>query len=602
MKRGWLIWLLAVSPAAFTAYLVWRYGVDVPIGDQWRFVAPLLEHATTGRFSVAELFEQANESRPAFPRLVFLLSALLTGWNTRVEMAISVVLLISMSLGCWLLLRRWAPRRSWALLGPLFVTNLVLFSPAQYDGLLWGIPLIGYATTACLLAGLVVALEPSLSDAIAWALVIPLCVIATFSYANGFLVWLLLAPTLWIRRCPKDQPLLLWFVWACVLAACVSVYFLGYVKPARHPSWWIALERPREVLLAYLAYLGGAFGFGARRFGVAGVVGAGVLTLFAVTCVWIATVGRRYSDRTSYLPWLLVALYGFGSGVPIVIGRIGLGSELVLRSHYVMFSAWAVVGTLLLVCSCWLHVSDDDRASPRRGLRPRAVWFASVSAAMWVSLAVLHALALPDIMVRVKSAHRDRLIAKSLLRFIDQAPDDEVNPFLDSIATAPYVRARVHGLRRAGMLREADIDWASSPSDDCRMGWVDTLSVQHTRALRVAGWAYLPEADRPGDAVVLTAQKSGARNAVAFVRPRQPREDVAKRLGRPRAASAGWTLSLEWPQPGQIQAWVIDAETMQAYALCVINDRFLPDSRAPTAADARGRPPATPATGLARRP
>ena len=64
---------------------VWRYGVNVPYWDDWGF-GDLLIRWHTGRAGFLDLFEQQNESRPFFPRLLLLPMAAATGWNLRYQM------------------------------------------------------------------------------------------------------------------------------------------------------------------------------------------------------------------------------------------------------------------------------------------------------------------------------------------------------------------------------------------------------------------------------------------------------------------------------------------------------------------------------------
>ena len=65
------LWCAAAVPPLLAIHNVNRYGVDVPAGDQWS-IAPMFERFDAGSTGPGGLFEQANESRPAFPRLVFL--------------------------------------------------------------------------------------------------------------------------------------------------------------------------------------------------------------------------------------------------------------------------------------------------------------------------------------------------------------------------------------------------------------------------------------------------------------------------------------------------------------------------------------------------
>ena len=81
--------LLALSPAIITLSLVARYGVDIPYADEWTF-APLFVKAHTHTLTFSDFFEQHNEHRYVFPKLLLIAFAYLAHGNVRVEMMFSV--------------------------------------------------------------------------------------------------------------------------------------------------------------------------------------------------------------------------------------------------------------------------------------------------------------------------------------------------------------------------------------------------------------------------------------------------------------------------------------------------------------------------------
>lgn len=67
----WLIYGLALIPLLILIRYVIRYGVDIPWYDQWKFL-PTLEKFFQGRLAFHDLWQQHNEHRILFPRIVFL--------------------------------------------------------------------------------------------------------------------------------------------------------------------------------------------------------------------------------------------------------------------------------------------------------------------------------------------------------------------------------------------------------------------------------------------------------------------------------------------------------------------------------------------------
>src|SRR5438128_514346 len=87
--RTQVLLLLAAAPAAVLAALVARYGVNVPVWDDWEHAA-LIEKARHG-LTISDLLAQHNESRPAVGRIIVLLLAWTVGWNLKLQMAMSVL-------------------------------------------------------------------------------------------------------------------------------------------------------------------------------------------------------------------------------------------------------------------------------------------------------------------------------------------------------------------------------------------------------------------------------------------------------------------------------------------------------------------------------
>lgn len=131
------IGLPRTSPAIFTLSLVARYGVDIPYADEWTF-APLLVKAHTHALTFSDFFEQHNEHRYIFPKLLLVAFTYLSGGNLRVQMLFSVLLCGLTSLNLWLILRRTLPLAPEKRLLLLTLLNLVLFSPVQAENWTWG--------------------------------------------------------------------------------------------------------------------------------------------------------------------------------------------------------------------------------------------------------------------------------------------------------------------------------------------------------------------------------------------------------------------------------------------------------------------------------
>ena len=235
-------------------------GVDLPFADGWDTPGGLLEAGLDGRLGLADLFEQHNESRPLFPRLFFYAFAHLFGWHPKAFMLLSwvVTLVVACLVSRWLVALGRGPVPLWG----AFVVSSLLFSLAQYANFLWGIQLVVFIPSLCL----VLALESArrvVSCGVLLASTIALCLLATFSYANGMLLWLVAAPfsalvSEWQRGSVKSAR-----AWGGVYALCgvvaLACYFFDYRRPPTHASMMAGLEAPLAALVFFARWVGAPF-------------------------------------------------------------------------------------------------------------------------------------------------------------------------------------------------------------------------------------------------------------------------------------------------------------------------------------------------------
>src|SRR5262245_4376798 len=155
-----LRWLLWAAPAALIGVLVYAFGVDVPVLDQWDGVFPLFEKWEVGTLQFAHFYALHNEHRMLFPRLVMFGIAWVSGWNIRVELFVLWAMAVLCALNLWRLARAtgFAPGTA----GPwlLVAATALWFTPLQYENWLLGIQIGVMLPVACVTACAWIALSP----------------------------------------------------------------------------------------------------------------------------------------------------------------------------------------------------------------------------------------------------------------------------------------------------------------------------------------------------------------------------------------------------------------------------------------------------------
>jgi hypothetical protein len=560
----------AAAAACAPAWLILRYGVDVPYLDQWN-IAPFFEKFARGTLTLADLYAQQNEYRQFFPQLLFVGLGRLTGWDIRYEMLVSLLLACFVAWGVWRLgARTFAdpPRR-----GLLFLlASLLNFSAIQYDNFLFGVQVVYFVPIACVVAGLLVAYTERVGTAAAVVACACLSVVSTYSSANGLVAWLVLAPALLAARPGARAAARRWLIlWCAGLALCAAVYFNDYQRPESHPETLEALRRPLDALAYFVAYLGGALAAGRRPLLMALVVGASALLAYAFACAYLFKNRGDGALVRRAMPWLMLGAYSVITGVLVAVGRVGFGVEHATTTRYVAFSLYLPVGLVYLLPCVFEDAARKGYLGPgRQALLRRAG--AAAAAVLVVAHVVIFALVL-----RSSAPNwRHRLLrGKACLHFIKVAPEEPC------LADAVYydvraLRERAESLDRLGYLRPPLFEdgrmRAAAVGEGCADGTFK-LTPADGGAYVAEGSARLPRrGGETADAVVLacgTTDEDQTAFLLAEVGADWAHDDPHwRKTFSPSALPAAAPLT--------ITAWAFDAEEGKAYKLCGSNAAALP--------------------------
>ena len=563
---------LAAVPAVYVAMLVRRYGVDVPLWDDWDMV-PMIANAHTGDLSFGELFAQQLEARTFLPKLLFILMTFTGRYDARDAMMLSVVLCCLTAIGIFLLLRRSGLSVVATTICFLLIV-LAIFSPAQEE--LWllasGFP--SFMPAFFILAGLLV-LQTRLSIAAKFFTCAALAVASTFTLAHGLLAFGLTFPVFLVwERVPRWK---FWFgAWCLIGAACAVAYFWGYKKPPEVPEF-----APAVPLLAYVhyftAFLGGAVAYGLRPFSnavpltAATVAGALLLALFAVAGCYVFARRHDREFLKRALPWIALGLYSVSCAIPASLGRVGLGVQQALDSRYVTFSLYL---TAALIALTPLILADLRTRIPTLRLQ---LWAPALCTALALVYIGLYTAGFgKSVALLEERAARYRLgrAAVVLSHALDTTPVMKRNN-----TTIPVIARQLAAvLDKLGLLQPPLI-WTNRlntlPNDvadgDDASGKIDRSAPGEGGLYQVSGWAALDEKSRPADCVVLAYQTPGQEwIAVAISDKVVRRPDVVDLLDDEDQLWSGWTAKVPMralPPGAKLSAWAFDAEDSKVYRL-----------------------------------
>ena len=374
-------------PVGFAALLITTHGVDVPYADEWA-TARLFVYLAEGSLSFTHLFAQQNEFRQFFPHLLFLALGIITRWNLRYEMLVSLLLACLVSFNIYRISRvtiAGDEKRLWLLVG----TNLLIFSPVQYETWLLGMQIVYFAPIACLTTCLSVAYS-GLSLKAKLTIGALLSVVSTFSSANGILCWVLVLPVLLVV-CDWRRPFVPFLIggWMALCLLSVSFYLYGYRTPEWHPSPTEFLRHPARALIFLGAFLGAplAPGSGTSQLAAAMLIGTFAAILFFGACAYLWVEFRDRSLRRRMIGFVMIGAYSLGTGLMVMPARLGFGIPQALSSRYSTFSLYLLVSLIYLTPI----VLEHARANGYLLSRVRMARFASAAVAVLLLLHVLTA-------------------------------------------------------------------------------------------------------------------------------------------------------------------------------------------------------------------
>jgi len=339
-----------------------RYGVNVPFWDQWELV-PLFEKYHQGTLTLLDLAALHNEHRVLFPRMIDLSLAVLTRWNIRAELLVSLGIMLAAGALLLLLIKREFGRESWVAAAVTFAVSGLFYSTIQWENWLWGWEVGWFLLVTMLITAVWALTNSAWSHSRSLAVAAMAAFVATYSLANGMLLWFVLLPALFLLR----YSLALKALWGLIAVVSIGLYYLGYqVPPGAYPKT-LALHHPLAFLQYALAYIGRPLGAGPFNSAIAG---AGLIFVFVTSVGYLCWRRRTLVPLT---PWLTLALFSLISGGVTAFSRLGFGVEQALSSRYATVSTLFVISTLVVGTLAVCDLYSQHRNSPMRRMLIRVV-------------------------------------------------------------------------------------------------------------------------------------------------------------------------------------------------------------------------------------
>lgn len=581
---------IVLAPALYLSYFLLKYSVNVPYWDQWGATGGALDKIHQGKLSITDLFAQHNEHRVFFPKLIFIPLAYLTGWDTRYEVLLTFLLACLTSLNIYRLSKLSIGEKQFQLVGLAFTSNLLIFSPGQYENWLWGFQSIllfpMFYITSCLLVA-----SSRLQMSVRFLLCVGFSILSSFSLSNGLFCWVAALLALWF--CP-DFSHLKWkrrliLLWLGGFISTLALYFHGYHRDPNNPGLREAINHPQQAIAFFFSFLGSPLS--ASNVTLAAFLGAVLFFLFLSFCLYIIYKLRkdwRFIHSTGN--WVIIGLFVLASALAATTMRLLGGVEQALSSRYTSFSLYLTIAVLQLGAivandfmqnksfislSKYIPPFFGNSIASRKVIAQRLVSICLIAC----TLAVIVTSLLSSIN-RLQIANvfwRDRLYGRTCLTFVNFVDDRCIIASL--FPSAPFLRDTAATLEGMGFIQP---DLAQTPrlnhavsmhrQHPQEYGRLNSLKQSAPDEFTANGWAVIPEKEKPADSVLLTYSKDKEEPIIFAVAPvKLPRSNVATDLSNNQYLNSGWetTFSSKNLPVGRlrIDAWAFDVTSGDAFRM-----------------------------------
>jgi hypothetical protein len=337
---------LLILPAFLGFVVVTVFGVNIPHWDEWKlvqFIDGVLEHGI--RFK--EFFAPHNEHRIFFPRIVFLVSALLSHFNVKLNMYLSWVLMSAMYV-CYLVYLKdmIVCETSSDKLKRLFfglMMGFCCFNIVQRENITWG-----FQTAFVMVASFSVFCFYYFYR---WYTEKKFCYIlismtagfiASFSSIHGLLVFPVIIGVLFLLLLSGEKIHLKYIFLVIWTVLIFIIYFYDYSAPSGHGKYF--MKSLPETTLSFFAGIGSPFFLSRLIFPA---IAFGILLFFFGLSFTVYLIIKRKAAKHIF-PLCLV-YFGYAFCGAIAVGRSGMGIETVLPSRYTTFSLFVIIGLAIIV-------------------------------------------------------------------------------------------------------------------------------------------------------------------------------------------------------------------------------------------------------------
>jgi hypothetical protein len=542
--------LVALIPVVLAVVATLRHWVPLPYWDEWRTPGLLLTSYAKGTLSFSDFFLQHNESRKAFPCFLYITLAKLHGWDVRDAMAVSLLEVAAICGLLFCLFLRTKGATAITALVAFAVTTFLCFSPVQYynflSGLLFELFFPGLAVILVALVNL-----SKLQFGVKTIMNAVVALVATYTFANGMLLWLLGVPLPAAHESASKRARFLWYlIFALVGAAAIFAYFVDYKRPQSHPPFrFDTLQLAHYMIL----WVGGYFNCALVPPLAVGIIVLSLLIAALANAIILLSRGAQWRH---FYPWLLIIVYALSSGLITAVGRVGFGAEQALSHRYTIFSLFLYLGFVGTTFALYCYDQDNATTRRRRWIIGIAIAAIALAGPTWAFCFR----AGQQLLVQTAQRNARLLCALESMDVFPTNPDLKlIFPYVDVLRTRAHAVAGA-GLLHCHLLSPRLLNQLKEPgrSIDLSHGRLEAATVQKN-SLITSGWIWSSNKN-PNCVLIALRKPTGQVDLLSVLAPDIARPDIERHSDEEMMKPIGfWDKTpISMLAEGVIEAWAVD--------------------------------------------
>ncbi|MDC1004680.1 hypothetical protein OAQ34_03555 [Opitutales bacterium] len=543
---------------------------NVLLADEWDTPGSLLLSMKAEKgVNLEDFLSQHNESRKFFPKLLYYLLATFSGLNIKHVIYARYLLLLLCSFMLYRISRKKKSSNKSILISG-FMLSALIAHPSQALSHLTSIQVITIVPPFFIILFFYLKNDESPYKDI--SLYLLSCIISTFSFANGMLLWVLLFPSLFIgRNLSSKTKIIFSAITVLTFGACMCLYFIDYNSPGGHPSILDGLMKPVKSFRYFILWLGTPFAHSHVSASIVGsIIGFVSFAVFCLNVVLLFKRNRSFLKLSSVLlssPWAILVFYALISGALASLGRSGFGVLQALSPQYPSMAIWFYIG----IWGMFFSQSDGSDFAVNRFPK--------------YALVVVCLLAYPSgifEMNKWNQRFKEGVLTMKLNSLIPHNPlfkwNGEYGLYPGDQATSHPVRSQFDELLAAGLidfetydnklLAKNLNDTADSPDGGC-------LSyVSHQTHTEFWGWASISKQGKPADFIIIVEDTNSTFIPVTGLLLNEEKKDISHHFQKFEFGDI-WGFKKKIYEPTfyakKFRAFAIDEKTLQAYPLTLLN-------------------------------